>query len=142
MTDTRMLITGWRDWPESHRGWIFGHLDENMSGATVLVHGQCPKGGADLWAERWALRHGLTVERHPADWDRYGKAAGPRRNTAMVELGADLCVAFPGPGSSGTWDCVRKASDAGIRVEVCSWAEVLRLDRAGVMPFGWERHDW
>jgi hypothetical protein len=34
----------------------------------------------------------------------------------MVSLGADICLAFPQPGSKGTWDCARKAADAGIPV--------------------------
>jgi hypothetical protein len=38
----------------------------------------------------------------------------------MVSLGADLCLGFPGPGSKGTWDCLRKAVDAGIPTRVRS----------------------
>jgi hypothetical protein len=134
--DYRVIATGWRDWPELRRDWVWLHLDESVlppdGDRLVLVHGQCPKGGADLWAEEWAHRRGFAVERHPADWDRFGKAAGPKRNSLMVSLGGDLCVAFPGPGSTGTWDCVRKAADAGMNVEVLSWARVQKLEAAGV----------
>lgn len=34
----------------------------------------------------------------------------------MVDLGADICLAFPTKSSIGTWDCVRRANAAGIRV--------------------------
>jgi hypothetical protein len=136
MADHRVIVTGWRDWPESRRDWIWLHLNETTSvpngDRLVIVHGQCPKGGADLWAEQWAHRYGFAVERHPADFAKYGKAAGPKRNSHMVSLGAAACIAFPGPGSTGTWDCVRKAADAGIRIEVLHLAQVELLEAAGV----------
>jgi len=62
------------------------------------------------------------AEVHRADWKKYGRAAGPIRNKQMVELGADLCLAFPdhpkGHGSRGTWNCVKLAQQAGIPVLV------------------------
>lgn len=51
---------------------------------------------------------------------RYGKpnfsCAGLVRNQLMVDLGADICLAFPLPGSRGTWDCMGRAEAAGIKV--------------------------
>ncbi len=136
MADHRVIVTGWRDWPETRRDWIWLHLDETVSipdGARlILVHGQCRKGGADLWAEQWAIARGFDYERNPADFARLGKAAGPQRNTHMVAKGGDLCVGFPGPGSRGTWDCLRKAADAGMNVEILSLARVELLEAAGV----------
>lgn len=84
----------------------------------IIVHGQCPKGGVDLVAHLWAVENAATPEPHPADWKRHGRAAGAIRNTEMVKLGADLCLAFPGPRSTGTWDCVRKAVAAGIPAQI------------------------
>jgi hypothetical protein len=51
-----------------------------------------------------------------ADWDRFGKRAGPIRNAEMVAAGAMLCLAFHRflPGSKGTKDCARRALAAGI----------------------------
>ena len=34
----------------------------------------------------------------------------------MVDLGADVCLAFPLGESRGTRDCMRRASEAGIPV--------------------------
>jgi hypothetical protein len=85
--------------------------------AVVVVHGHCPT-GADHWADLWAsetLDPEVSVERHPADWSR-GKRGGPERNARMVAAGADVCLAFPLPGSRGTVDCMRKAQAAGIPV--------------------------
>lgn len=50
-----------------------------------------------------------------ADWDNYGRAAGPRRNRAMlVEGKAELLVAFP--GGRGTANCIRTAHELDIPV--------------------------
>jgi hypothetical protein len=84
----------------------------------VIVHGAAP--GVDTIAKRWAIRtDGVAHEPHPADWRYSGGWAGHIRNQAMVSQGADLCLAFPGPGSRGTYDCMRRAEEAGIPVKVC-----------------------
>ena len=84
----------------------------------VIVQGECPSGGVDAVASLWAAETaGVTSEGHAADW-LHGKAGGPKRNTRMVGLGADICLAFPAKGSRGTWDCLRKAVEAGIYTEV------------------------
>lgn len=36
--------------------------------------------GVDEQAEVLALAHGIPTSRHPADWLKHGKAAGPIRN--------------------------------------------------------------
>ena len=74
--------------------------------------------GADYLAESVAHELGWEVEQFPADWDTYGRAAGPIRNAVMVEKGADVCLAFPMTGSRGAIDCMRRAKVAGIPVIV------------------------
>lgn len=66
---------------------------------TVVVHGGAP--GADTIAGEVAKALGLVVEAHPADWRRWGRGAGPRRNAEMLSLGADLMLAFPGGSAAG-----------------------------------------
>lgn len=114
----RILVTGSRDWDDVQTikevlAWtIAGQWDD-----TVIVHGDCPT-GADAIAESLALKWAIPVERHPADWHRYGKSAGPRRNQQMADIGADLCLAFPMKGSKGTFDMIRKAKAAGIETRI------------------------
>lgn len=113
---TRVLLTGSRDWPDPQQVWDV--LDDLRSKcrAMVLVHGACPR-GVDKYGDVWASgTRGVTVERHTAKWKLHGKAAGPIRNAAMVERGADLCVAFIFNGSRGASNCADLAEKAGIPV--------------------------
>lgn len=139
MTDQpyRILVTGWRDWPESHQDVIWRALDNAARDyltprpAIVVVHGECPYGGVDLYADRWAQQHPLAVaEPHPAERGPKGQILGPARNSHMVKAGADVCLAFPGPKSKGTWDCVQKAVDADIPVKVFAWSSSWAADWA------------
>lgn len=57
--------------------------------------------GADNLAEEYAKKKGFTFIVYPADWEKYGKAAGPIRNKQMVE-DCDYCVAFWDGQSKGT----------------------------------------
>lgn len=82
----------------------------------TLVHGKAR--GADQMAEAIAIELGWDVEAHAAEWTKYGRAAGSLRNQAMVNAGADICLAFPLPSSIGTRDCIRRAEIAGIPVRV------------------------
>lgn len=133
MTDHRVIVTGSRSFSDEQAVWVAlaFYIAENCNDGDTLtvVHGDCPT-GADSFAHTWCalldagddLDVRVLEERHPADWDRYGKGAGPLRNREMVDLGADLVLAFPLPGprnlSRGTWDCIDAAAAHGIPVEV------------------------
>lgn len=119
----RILVTGSRDWPSSRRSEIERALVEHYKPGAVIVHGDCPT-GADFFADHAALSWGWEVERHPADWTKHRKAAGPLRNQEMVNLGADVCLAFPLGASRGTRDCMARAEAAGIPVIVCPQGRV------------------
>lgn len=79
----------------------------------VLVHGWCPN-GADEIALRWAISNGWWHEGHRARWDEYGRRAGRIRNGEMVDLGADVCLAYIRDRSSGASHCAGLAVGAGI----------------------------
>lgn len=66
-----------------------------MGPITTIISGACR--GADRLAVMWAKSVGVPVEEYPANWGRYGKAAGPIRNLQMLKDGKpDLVVAFSG----------------------------------------------
>lgn len=94
------------------------------SGATIVVEGEA--NGADLLARGIAYELGLLVRPYPANWEKYGRGAGPKRNQEMLDkehtIGEpiDLVLAFPVLGSKGTIDMMNRAKKAGIEVKVCS----------------------
>lgn len=65
----------------------------------VFVSGCCT--GADMLGERYAAENGFEIERYPADWDKYGKSAGPKRNKEMACI-ADFVICFWDGKSNGT----------------------------------------
>lgn len=114
----RILITGSRTWTDRDAVWqaladITSTIPPDRE--IVVVHGACPT-GADAHAHNWALRYGIAVEQHPANWRQYGRAAGVRRNAEMVAAGADICLAFIRDASRGASHTARLAEAAGIRV--------------------------
>lgn len=113
----RILITGSRDWED--RKLIEDTLTTLRFKAedTTLVSGNCPT-GADLICEEIADDLGWTVEKHPADWDKYGKRAGYIRNSAMVKEGADLCLAFVRNNSRGATMTAEFARNAYIKTYI------------------------
>ncbi len=111
----RVIVCGSRQWANYQT--VYDRL-ALLPPDTVVVHGAAR--GADSAAETAADTLGLQVERHPADWNRHGKAAGPIRNTKMAALGADLLIAFWDGDSRGTANMIARAKQHGIPVEVIS----------------------
>lgn len=116
----RVLICGSRGWSDSRP---IRALVDSLPDGTTVVHGAAP--GADSLAgeavrlRRVASGGDIKEERHPADWARHGRAAGPIRNREMLNSGIDQVYAFRLPGESpGTDHMVRIAREAGIPVTV------------------------
>jgi len=57
--------------------------------------------GADLLAEKWAMSQSIPLKIFKANWERYGRSAGPQRNREIVDY-SDHCVAFWDGKSKGT----------------------------------------
>lgn len=112
----RILVTGSRTWQDvdTIRNVLGGYLRDYPG--SVVVSGACPN-GADAIAEFIAEEHGAEVERHPAEWDLYGKRAGFVRNGQMVNLGADLCLAFIKNNSKGATMTADMAEQEGIQTK-------------------------
>lgn len=117
----RVLVTGSRTWKDRKRLCDALEWTLHEHNSIVVIHGHNPD-GADAMAHEWAtgmansLFVDVSVDPHPADWNKHGKAAGPIRNAEMVKLGADVCLAFLTPGCKGTVNCAALAQRAGIPV--------------------------
>lgn len=121
----RILITGSRNWDKENSDFIVWCLWQSVifdKGPHTLVSGACPT-GVDRIAEDAVMETmkehpgSWIIERHPADWDKYGKAAGFRRNSEMVELGADVCLAFIRDNSKGATHTADLAEKHGINTK-------------------------
>ena len=131
----RILVTGSRDWAsylDVYNAIRLFASDENHDSDVTIVHGGAH--GADEIAGQIARDLGMVEEVHPANWDDCGDNCGPehwrrrydntpycpragyKRNALMVNLGADVCLAFIRNGSKGAGMTARMAEKAGIPV--------------------------
>ena len=70
--------------------------------------------GADTLAIRYASEYSIPTHIILANWNKYGKSAGPRRNMDMLRTNPDIVIAFK--GGKGTAFTVAKAKEMGIKV--------------------------
>lgn len=82
---------------------------------TCIIEGEAK--GADTLGRIVAEELGITVEKYPADWLKYGRSAGPIRNRQMlVEGKPNLVIAFHDDieHSKGTKNMLEQARKAGV----------------------------
>lgn len=101
----KVLVCGGRD----YRGDVSCILQLPI---TMLIHGGAK--GADSLAASFAILNGIHTARVNALWDFHGRSAGFKRNSAMLELNPEYCVAFP--GGKGTQMMVNLCERVGILV--------------------------
>lgn len=90
-------------------------LTNSMADDLEIVSGGAK--GADLLGERWAKEHHVSITIFPADWDKYGKSAGHRRNRQMGDY-ADTLIAFWDGESPGTKGMIAYAEEKELGVIV------------------------
>ena len=115
----RLLVTGTRHGRDDVRDVLDAWVDRYGVPELVVLGDAL---GVDKQAMFWCAERDYRFAVVHAEWRTYGKAAGPRRNAAMVACckPGDHCVAFPslnGP-SPGTVGCARLAKDAGLIVTI------------------------
>jgi hypothetical protein len=106
----RCIIAGGRDFVPSYLHWErLDKLHEKIN-ITVVISGTAR--GADTFGEQWAIQNHIPVEKYPAQWRKYGKSAGYRRNVDMAMV-ADAVILFP--GGRGTWHMANIAKERGLQ---------------------------
>lgn len=111
----RILVCGGRDFKDEYLVWqTLEQYYWEYRPEIFIIEGGAK--GVDTFAHNFAESHGLERRTFNADWKRFGKAAGYRRNKQMLEEGKpDLVIAFP--GGKGTAMMINLAEAAGVKVE-------------------------
>lgn len=130
----RVVITGSRHTKNHHLvlmklypyiAWV---LTPGQHDSMRFLHGDC-KTGADAIAD--TLLHdfdmGGLIDRYPADWQKYGRRAGPVRNHEMISACSvgDEVLAFPHTveQSRGTENCIAEALRARLIIHIYPTSE-------------------
>ncbi len=112
---SRVIICGGRHFDN------YDCLEETMDGLLAefdldfdnieIISGHCS--GADQLGEKYAENNNILCSVFPAQWKKYGRAAGPIRNSEMISYASEsdfpIIVAFVSPKTRGTNDTVKKA---------------------------------
>lgn len=99
----RIAIVGSRSF--HNKQGVFDYV-YTLPRGTVIISGGAV--GVDSWAAAAARAYNLEVIEFLPEWDKYGKSAGFKRNTLIVEA-VDMVVAFWDGKSNGTKNSIDKA---------------------------------
>lgn len=113
----KALVCGGRDYDDDTE--LFNTLDliHKQTPIDTIIHGGAR--GADDLAGWWAVYQDIQCITVPADWNLYGRRAGPIRNAQMLELKPDVIVAFK--GGNGTRNMIALAEKANVPVITVNW---------------------
>ena len=105
----RVVIAGCRDYNnyEEAKQYIDYCLSDIRKENDIIILSGCAK-GADALGERYAEENGFKIEKHPADWAKFGRSAGPERNEQMAKL-CDYVICFWDGKSCGTKSMIELA---------------------------------
>lgn len=116
----RVVIAGCRNYYNytEAKGYIDIYLCELRKKNHIIIVSGCAN-GTDAIGERYAKENGFEIEKYPADWEKYGKSAGPRRNEQMAKI-SDYIICFWDGKSKGTNSMIGYAKKYGkpIRVKI------------------------
>lgn len=109
----KILVAGGRDFDDYDR--LKSDLD-NIS-VQCIISGLAR--GADTLGLIYAHNNLIPTLEFPADWNRYGKSAGYKRNQQMLDEGKpDLVLIYWDGSSKGTSHMIDIANKAGIKTVI------------------------
>ncbi len=111
----KVIIAGGRDFDDFNK--LCQVCDEFLQDQNNIEIVSGTYKGADLLGERYANERTYPIKQFPADWRRYGKSAGLKRNTEMAAY-ADALIAFWDGESKGTKHMIDLAKQACLKVKV------------------------
>ena len=116
----KVIIAGSRDF--SNYSYLKNKMDIILSSIkedVEIVSGKAP--GADTLGENYAKERNYPIKPFPADWNKFGKRAGPIRNSEMSEY-ADACVCFWDGKSDGTKNMIDVARKNKLKLRIINFS--------------------
>ncbi len=90
----RIIVAGCRNYDNYDQAKAYIDLcikEIKLKYKLIFISGCCS--GADALGERYAKENHYDLERYPAEWEIYGKFAGPKRNQDMAKI-SDFVICF------------------------------------------------
>lgn len=109
----KVIIAGSRE--IQNYGFVLEAIEEAGFPLTEVVSGTA--NGIDRLGERYANENHIPIAYYPADWDKYGKSAGYRRNIEMANYAEGL-IAVWNRKSKGTASMIELARDRRLKTYV------------------------
>jgi len=107
----RTIIAGGRDFIDYDKlKYIIKH--ELPWKITTVICGKAK--GADTLGETWALCNSIPIEYFPAEWDKFGKSAGVRRNRQMAQNAETALICWD-TKSKGTRNMFQEAKKYNLK---------------------------
>ncbi len=115
----RVIIAGTRDFKDyellkSYCDYMLSRKAQSGEEIVIISGGAT---GADTLGEQYAKERGYSLQQFPAQWEKYGKRAGPMRNKEMAE-NADALIAYWNGESRGTKNMIEEAKKRGLIVAI------------------------
>lgn len=90
-------------------------MNDNNINPSHIVEGGCV--GVDRIGRKYAQYNNIPFTTVTPDWNKYGRSAGPIRNSKMVEM-VDVGIAIWDGKSRGTKDTIKKMRSANKMVVI------------------------
>jgi hypothetical protein len=130
----KVLVCGSRNWDDQEVVDKVVLALRRKYNVHTVVQGEAR--GADTCGKRAGNKYGLTIKSYPAEWDKYGKGAGPIRNRKQFDREKpEIVVAFHDDlyNSKGTLDMVKYAMSSELETIIV----VVFHDKKDEKPFKW-----
>jgi hypothetical protein len=114
----KIIIAGGRDFNDYNK--LCEVCDYMLSNQTEIEIVSGVARGADSLGEKYAKEKGYSIKQFPAEWEKYKKAAGFKRNAEMAEY-ADCLIAFWDGKSKGTKHMIDLATKKGLKIKICNY---------------------
>lgn len=111
----KIIVAGSRGFTDKNR--VFKALDKLFSKRIDIEIVSGLAKGPDTFGKEWAEENGVPLHKFSANWNKYGKSAGYKRNEEMAKFG-DAAVIFWDGESRGSMHMINLARKYGLKVAI------------------------